>query len=72
MVTSYRDKVSCAKLEKQGVVQTLTHRMPSSRADFYELPTTLLRAALKHLSTQGKAQIFAGTEAGDGEGVKFV
>ncbi len=39
---------------------------------FYELPTTLLRAALKHLSTQGKAQIFAGTEAGDGEGVKFV
>ncbi|TKY89539.1 hypothetical protein EX895_001324 [Sporisorium graminicola] len=40
--------------------------------DFYELPTPLLRQALKHLSTQGKAQIFAGSEAEDGEGVKFV
>ena len=46
--------------------------MLSSRAEFYELPTNLLRAALKQLSAQGKAQIFAGTEAGDGEGVKFV
>lgn len=40
--------------------------------DFYLLPTPMLRQALKHLSTQGKAQIFAGTEADDGEGVKFV
>ncbi|CBQ68498.1 related to VPS25-vacuolar protein sorting [Sporisorium reilianum SRZ2] len=40
--------------------------------DFYELPTPMLRQALKHLSTQGKAQIFAGSEAEDGEGVKFV
>lgn len=32
----------------------------------------MLRQALKHLSTQGKAQIFAGSEAEDGEGVKFV
>ncbi|PWY97702.1 ESCRT-II complex, vps25 subunit [Testicularia cyperi] len=40
--------------------------------EFYNLPTSILRLALKHLSTQGKAQIFAGTEAGDGEGVKFV
>lgn len=72
MAISYRDKVSRAKLEEQGLVRTLTDSIPSSRADFYELPTTLLRAALKHLSTQGKAQIFAGTEAGDGEGVKFV
>ncbi|GAC92935.1 vacuolar protein-sorting-associated protein [Pseudozyma hubeiensis SY62] len=40
--------------------------------DFYQLPTPMLRQALKHLSTQGKAQIFAGTEADDGEGVKFV
>ena len=40
--------------------------------EFYELPMPLLKQALKHLSGQGKAQIFAGTEAEDGEGVKFV
>ncbi|SNX85862.1 related to VPS25 - vacuolar protein sorting [Melanopsichium pennsylvanicum] len=40
--------------------------------DFYDMPTPLLRSALKHLSSQGKAQIFAGSEANDGEGVKFV
>ncbi|SPO28296.1 related to VPS25 - vacuolar protein sorting [Ustilago trichophora] len=40
--------------------------------EFYQLPTPLLRQALKHLSAQGKAQIFAGTEAEDGQGVKFV
>lgn len=40
--------------------------------EFYQLPTPLLRQALKHLSSQGKAQIFTGTEAEDGQGVKFV
>lgn len=40
--------------------------------EFYNLPIALLRQALKILSSQGKAQIFAGTEADDGEGVKFV
>ncbi|SPO29559.1 related to VPS25 - vacuolar protein sorting [Ustilago trichophora] len=40
--------------------------------EFYQLPEPLLRQALKHLSSQGKAQIFAGTEAEDGQGVKFV
>ncbi|EST04484.1 ESCRT-II complex, vps25 subunit [Kalmanozyma brasiliensis GHG001] len=40
--------------------------------DFYELPMPILKLALKHLSSQGKAQIFAGSEAEDGEGVKFV
>lgn len=32
----------------------------------------ILKLALKHLSSQGKAQTFAGSEAEDGEGVKFV
>ncbi|EPQ31378.1 uncharacterized protein PFL1_00713 [Pseudozyma flocculosa PF-1] len=40
--------------------------------EFHNLPIPLLRQALQHLSTQGKAQIFAGTETDDGEGVKFV
>ncbi|CCF48217.1 hypothetical protein NDA11_005813 [Ustilago hordei] len=40
--------------------------------EFYELPLPMLKQALKHLSSQGKAQIFAGTEADDGQGVKFV
>lgn len=40
--------------------------------EFYELPLPMLKQALKYLSSQGKAQIFAGSEADDGEGVKFV
>lgn len=40
--------------------------------DFYQLPPVLLRRALETLVKQGKAQIFEGTERGQGlEGVKF-
>lgn len=40
--------------------------------DFYQLPSVLLRRALETLVKQGKAQIFEGTERGQGlEGVKF-
>lgn len=50
----------------------LHRRLYGPLTEFHELPTPLLRQALKHLSSQGKAQMFAGTEAEDGEGVKFV
>ncbi|KAN0061274.1 hypothetical protein ACQY0O_006120 [Thecaphora frezii] len=40
--------------------------------EFRDLPLPILRQALHHLAQQGKAQTFAGSDAEDGEGVKFL
>lgn len=41
------------------------------RAEFYRLPTPILRKALDILIKQGKAQVLKGS-GDDGDGVKFV
>ena len=39
--------------------------------EFYEMPVPILRLALAHLAKSGRAQVFKGTGAEDGDGVKF-
>lgn len=54
------------------VIRLTTHEIDRSPVDFADLPPVLLKLALQTLVKQGKAQIFQASQAGDGEGVKFV
>lgn len=50
----------------------LTEGDLASGTEFAKLPEVLLRKSLDVLVKSGRAQVFEGTERGEGEGAKFV